>query len=92
MKRERDTRYPRIRLEEVVERGARAVLLPNEPYEFGSAEADEIVEASGGSLQVAAVDGMDLFWYGTHMARALGRLGAEIDRIRARCFGLQANK
>jgi hypothetical protein len=87
----RDTRYPRIRLGEIVERGAHAVLLPDEPYSFGPAEAEEISRASDGALCVERVDGMDLFWYGTHMSRALERLGEEVARIRARCFGLEAH-
>lgn len=89
---DRDTRYPRIRLEEVVERGARAVLLPNEPYAFSEEHA--AVFAGIGSLPpivVELVDGKDLFWYGTHVARAVQRLPREIARIRARCFGLAAN-
>ena len=89
---ERDTRYPRIRLEEVVERGARAVLLPDEPYAFGE---DDVAVFAGldprRPFVVERVDGKDLFWYGTHLAHAVQRLREEVSRVRARCFGSAPN-
>jgi hypothetical protein len=89
---ERDTRYPRIRLEEVVERGARAVLLPDEPYAFSDADAAAFTEIDAPHPLVAElVDGKDLFWYGTRVARAIERLTDRIARLRLTCFGLQAN-
>ena len=89
----RDTRYPRIRLEEVVERGARAILLPNEPYAFGEEDAQYFrVLASTTPLEVELVDGKDLFWYGTHMAVALERLTASVASLRERAFGSPPNK
>ncbi len=88
----RDTRYPRIRLEEVVERGARAVFLADEPYAFGQADATELAALpSHEPMVVDLVDGKDLFWYGTHVARAVERLSDEVERVRARCFGLASN-
>lgn len=68
---ERDTRYPRIRLAEVVERGARVVLLPDEPYEFEEADA-AVFDGLGVEppLQVELVDGRQLFWYGTQLSRS----------------------
>jgi hypothetical protein len=77
-----------VRLEEIVERGARAALLPDEPYAFGEAEAAEL-EALDAPRPIATrlVDGMDLFWYGTHVARAVARLGDEVARVRKKCFG-----
>ncbi len=88
----RDTRYPRIRLEEVVERGARAVLLPDEPYAFGEDDAAVFVDLDAmHPLVVERVDGKDLFWYGTHMACAVERLVEEVTRVRVRCFGLAPN-
>lgn len=89
---DRDTRYPRIRLEEVAERGALAVLLPNEPYAFSEEDAAAFAELeSPMPIVVDLVDGKDLFWYGTHVARAVKRLAGAVARIRARCFGLAAN-
>jgi len=84
----RDTRYPRIRLEEIVERGARAVLLPDEPYAFAEDDAHLLENlASPHPLLVQPVDGKDLFWYGTHLARAVARLREQIAELRSSCFG-----
>lgn len=90
--RRRDTRYPRIRLEEVVERGARAVLLPDEPYAFAEDDARSLENlASSRPLLVQPVDGKDLFWYGTHLARAVPRLRQQIAALRSSCFGLPSH-
>lgn len=84
----RDTRYPRIRLEEVVERGARAVLLPDEPYAFGAGHVAELAALGGSApLVVELVDGKDLFWYGTRAASAIPRLAACLARVRSSVFG-----
>jgi hypothetical protein len=84
----RDTRYPRIHLEEVVERGARAVLLPDEPYAFQEDDAGVFAELDRSRpLLVDFVDGKDLFWYGARMAGAIGRLTDRIARLRARDLG-----
>lgn len=84
----RDTRYPRIRLAEIVERGARAVLLPDEPYAFDEDDAVTLAEAGADRrLVVRHVDGKDLFWYGTHLAEAVGRLCEQISEVRAACLG-----
>jgi len=89
---DRDTRYPRIQLEEVAARGARAALLPNEPYAFTSDEAAVFAALDAASpIVVELVDGKDLFWYGTHLGRAVHRLTEEIARVRARCFGSAPN-
>ena len=89
---DRDTRYPRIRLAEIVERGARAVFLPNEPYTFGEADAAELSAlCPKAPLVVQYVDGKDLFWYGTHVARAIERLTLQVKRTRAQ-IGLGAHK
>jgi ABC-type Fe3+-hydroxamate transport system substrate-binding protein len=89
---ERDTRYPRIRLEEVVERGARAVLLPDEPYAFDKEDVAAFAEIeSTHPIAVELVDGKDLFWYGTHTALAVERLREKVARLCARGFGLAPN-
>jgi ABC-type Fe3+-hydroxamate transport system substrate-binding protein len=88
----RDTRYPRIRLEEVLERGARVVLLPDEPYAFGPDDADELsVLGMPHPLIVEHVDGKDLFWYGTRAAAAIDRLSNCIESLHSSCFGVRAN-
>lgn len=88
----RDTRYPRIRLEEAVERGAHVALLPDEPYAFTDDDARTIQELSSGHpLVVQPVDGKDLFWYGTHLALAVPRLRAQLTDLRSTCFGSAAH-
>ncbi len=79
---QRDTRYPRVRLEEVVERGARAVLLPDEPYAFNEKdfEAFRGLETRP-ALALELIDGKDVFWYGTRVAEAIDRLSARVARL-----------
>lgn len=89
---QRDTRYPRIRLQEVVERGARAVLLPDEPYAFGTDDLACFADLDASPpLRVELVDGKDLFWYGTRMAGAIERLRVRVERLRSVCFGASPN-
>ena len=88
----RDTRYPRIRLEEVLERSARVVLLPDEPYAFGEDDAKVFRALDvAPSLLVELVDGKDLFWYGTRVAGAVARVREQVERWRAVCFGGYSN-
>jgi ABC-type Fe3+-hydroxamate transport system substrate-binding protein len=88
----RDTRYPRVRLEEVVDRGARVAFLPDEPYAFGEDDAAAFADlGSPEPIAVELVDGKDLFWYGTHVARAVERLSDQVALARARCFGSAPN-
>jgi hypothetical protein len=88
----RDTRYPRVRLEEAIERGARAVLLPDEPYAFTDDDARAIREIpSARPLIVYPVQGKDLFWYGTHLARAVPRLRVQIAALRSSRVGSVAH-
>jgi ABC-type Fe3+-hydroxamate transport system substrate-binding protein len=76
----KDTRYPRFRLEEAAARAPDLVLLPDEPYRFGDADANEILAAaslhSRKPLPVAFADGKDLFWYGVRATSAPARLRA----------------
>lgn len=79
---DRDTRYPRVTAAEITDRAPDAILLPDEPYAFTDAHARELrAEGLGGCDRVQVVDGKDLFWYGTYMAGALGRLSALIDDL-----------
>lgn len=78
---DRDTRYPRITVEEVVARAPDIVLLPDEPHPFGQADVEwarglDVPAARRGA--VALADGKDLFWYGARTALALPRLRAQI--------------
>lgn len=84
---DRDTRYPRIAVDEVVARAPDLILLPDEPYEFGPddlawASALEVPAARRGA--VALVSGKDLFWYGAWSVEGLPRLRASVDRLAGR--------
>lgn len=83
----RDTRYPRVTLEEIVARAPELVLLPDEPHDFSEADAAvfrglDIPAAKTGSIMFC--DGKDLMWYGARGALGLGRLRAIVDAARAR--------
>lgn len=75
----RDTRYPRVTLDEVVARRPDVVLLPDEPHAFSEADADvfrklDIPAAKSG--RIVFCDGKDLMWYGARSFEGLERLRA----------------
>ncbi len=83
---DRDTRYPRVTLDEVVAKQPQVVLLPSEPYAF--TEADKAIFAgldipAARNGQIHLVDGSLLSWHGTRIATALQELPPLIDQIRA---------
>lgn len=82
----RDTRYPRVTLEEVEARAPEIVILPDEPHAFTDADAAvfralDIPAARRG--QVVTCDGKDLMWYGARGVEGIERLRALIDAARA---------
>lgn len=75
----RDTRYPRVTLDEVVARSPEVVLLPDEPHPFTEEDAAvfrglDIPAAWAG--RVRRVDGKALCWYSPRMADALPQVAA----------------
>jgi ABC-type Fe3+-hydroxamate transport system substrate-binding protein len=73
----RDTRYPRVTLDELVARQPELVILPDEPHEFTEADAEvfrklDIPAAKNG--RVVFCDGKDLMWYGARSIEGLERL------------------
>lgn len=82
---DRDTRYPRIALEEVVSRAPELVILPDEPYEFDERDAAVFralpIPAAGRDAFVFA-DGKDFAWYGTWALDHLAATRALLDRFR----------
>jgi len=78
-------RYPRTSLEEALDRGAQIILLPDEPYAFGDADAAEMKAAlpAGLSRRVMLISGRDLHWYGAHMVKGLSTLSERLGRLRA---------
>ena len=81
----RDTRYPRIALEEVTARAPEIVLLPNEPHAFTDEDAEvfralPIPAAAKGA--VLLVDGKDFSWYGARALEGLETTRRIVDRFR----------
>jgi hypothetical protein len=76
----RDTRYPRVTLEEVADRRPRLVLLPDEPHEFSEVDADVFRECLPGA-EVHFCDGKDLMWYGLRSLEGLDRIAGLISRV-----------
>jgi ABC-type Fe3+-hydroxamate transport system substrate-binding protein len=77
---ERDTRYPRVSLEEVLAARPEIVLLPSEPYPFGDEDARQIQEwlqpLQESGLRIVLIDGSLITWPGTRLGKALSELGA----------------
>jgi ABC-type Fe3+-hydroxamate transport system substrate-binding protein len=81
----RDVRYPRVTLDEVVQRAPEIVLLPDEPHPFTEADAAVFRGLSIPAAQrghVVFCDGKDLMWYGARSLEGLDRLRATIDSAR----------
>jgi ABC-type Fe3+-hydroxamate transport system substrate-binding protein len=83
----RDTRYPRVTLDEVVQRAPELVLLPDEPHPFSEEDAEvfralAIPAASRGA--VVRTGGKDLCWYGAQTIEGLPRVRALVDAMRAK--------
>lgn len=83
----RDTRYPRVTMEEVVAQAPELVLLPDEPHPFSEEDADvfraqAIPAAERGA--VVRTSGKDLCWYGARTVEGLPRVRALVDAYRPR--------
>ena len=78
---ERDTRYPRVTLDEVAQRAPRVVLLPDEPHPFGEVDA-EVFRQRLPDAKVVFCSGRDLCWPGARSVDGLPRLRALIDSLR----------
>jgi ABC-type hemin transport system substrate-binding protein len=82
----RDTRYPRITVEELITHAPELVLLPDEPHPFSEADAEvframAIPAATGGA--VVRTGGKDLCWYGAQTIEGLPRVRSLVDRFRS---------
>ncbi len=74
-----DRRYPRIGFRDIIDAAPEVVLLPDEPYVFGAADANEIGRfdvpaARDGRIHL--VDGTLVSWYGPRIPRAVRELRA----------------
>ena len=82
----RDTRYPRITMEELAAADPELILLPDEPHEFTEQDAQifavqNIRAAVNHSIFPCA--GRDLMWPGARTAEGLPRLRALVEQARA---------
>ncbi len=76
---ERDTRYPQVTIDEVIESKPDVILLPNEPYAFEESHKSQIEEwladtPAVDSGRVHLIDGSLLTWHGTRLAKAVAEL------------------
>lgn len=74
---DRDVRYPRVTLDEVVAAQPDVVILPDEPHPFSEADAQvfralDIPAARDG--RVHRIDGKDLSWYSPRLVEGVGRV------------------
>lgn len=81
---ERDTRYPRVALPEVLEAAPEVVLLPSEPFAFTPEDAVRFQALladtpAARNQRIHLVDGSLLTWHGTRLAKALAELPAYFD-------------
>jgi ABC-type Fe3+-hydroxamate transport system substrate-binding protein len=75
----RDTRYPRITLDEIVEHQPEVVLLPSEPFPFDEAHVElfqSLDIPAAAQNRIYLVDGSLLTWPGTRLAYAFDQLPA----------------
>jgi ABC-type Fe3+-hydroxamate transport system substrate-binding protein len=78
-------RYPRTTIEEALAQRPDFVMLPNEPYEFGTRDVEELKPLLPAALsrRLVLINGRDLHWYGAHMVTGLKSLAALLGRVRA---------
>jgi ABC-type Fe3+-hydroxamate transport system substrate-binding protein len=76
----RGVRYPTVELAEAAGRKPELVLLPTEPYPFKERHVAEVADGIP-DVEVAIVDGQDLFWWGIRTPGAVDRLAAAIRRL-----------
>jgi ABC-type Fe3+-hydroxamate transport system substrate-binding protein len=76
---QRDTRYPRVSLSEIIAAQPDVVLLPDDPYQFSDDEGEQLTDWLSETPavregRVHRVDGSLVTWAGTRVARALQEL------------------
>jgi ABC-type Fe3+-hydroxamate transport system substrate-binding protein len=78
----RDTRYPRVSMDEVRERAPRIVFLPDEPHPFSEADAQVFRAALQEPVKIVRCGGRDFSWYGAQSVDGIARLRALVDSLR----------
>jgi iron complex transport system substrate-binding protein len=72
----RDTRYPRLSVDEILAADPQLVLLPSEPFEFDKSHVRQLTDSLAETSAVRQgrlllVDGSLITWHGTRLGRAL---------------------
>ncbi|PJF43754.1 MAG: ABC transporter substrate-binding protein [Phototrophicales bacterium] len=86
---ERDVRYPRVSLEEIVSAQPELILLPTEPYAFSESDVEifSALDIPAVHYQnIYVVDGSLLTWHGTRIAQALRELPPILDEARNKIY------
>jgi ABC-type Fe3+-hydroxamate transport system substrate-binding protein len=78
---EAEGRYPERTPEEAIESGARAALLPSEPFPFAAKHVPELVEAGFPEERVMLLDGEALTWYGAREVEGLRTVAAAVRAL-----------
>jgi ABC-type Fe3+-hydroxamate transport system substrate-binding protein len=81
---DRDVRYPRVTLEEVVARAPALILLPDEPHPFTDADADVFRALDVPAARRDAIvrtSGKDLCWYGARSVDGIARVAELVARF-----------
>jgi len=76
---DRDTRYPRVGLSEIIAAKPEIILLPNEPYAFNSDDVREMTDLLSdtpavSTKQIYLMDGRLVTWHGIRIAEAISSL------------------
>ncbi len=79
---DRDVRYPRVTMGEVVGRAPELVLLPDEPHPFSEEDA-KVFRALPLAAKVVFTSGKDLCWYGAQSVEGIDCVCALISQARA---------
>lgn len=81
----RDTRYPRVTLEEIADAQPELVLLPSEPFAFDEVDAARFHQLdipAAHNSHIYLIEGSLLTWHGTRLAYALRDLPPVIEAVR----------
>ena len=81
---DRDVRYPRVTLEEVIERAPELIVLPDEPHSFTAEDAAVFralpVPASSAG-HIVPTSGKDLCWYGARSVEGIARVRSLVQSV-----------
>ena len=80
----RDTRYPRVTIDEIRSANPELILLPSEPFEFREEHRQQIMDLLADvdavkNGKVSRVDGSLVTWHGTRLAKAILELRPLFD-------------